>query len=150
MSEPLERRVHVRCRVEHAFHTFTDRIDAWWPPGHRRFERSTLHLEPRVGGRFVERAATGEEAELGRVLRWEPPHRLTYAWWPGGGTGPTEVDVRFDAEGDGTRVSIRHAEGESRLGGEWPTRVKKFANAWSVVLPAFARFAANEGPGEDR
>lgn len=137
MSAALEREVRVRCSVAHAFETFTARIDLWWPPSHRRFARSTLHLEGRVGGVFVERAHDGAETRLGQVLRWEPPDCIAYTWYPGGGAGPTEVEIRFAADRDGTIVRVRHREGASELGPAWPERVAKFAAAWDDVLPAF-------------
>jgi hypothetical protein len=67
--EPLRRSMRVRCPIEHAFLAFTDRIDQWWPPGHRRFEGSRLFLEAVAGGRFFERSPGGEEART-RKLGW--------------------------------------------------------------------------------
>ena len=140
MNQPLSREVRVRCALEHAFETFTGRIDLWWPTSHRKLDGSRLEMEAKVGGRFYERTDGGETAVLGEVVRWEPPHRVTYSWWPGALTGPTEVDVRFTHDGDATLVSVVHAEGQSNLGEAWPIRVKKFASAWADVLPAFERF----------
>jgi len=140
MSRALERTLVVRCSVTHAFDVFSRRIDAWWPTGHRRFDGSTLRLEPRAGGRFVERSPSGEEAELGAVVRWEPPGRLTYTWFPGAISGPTLVDVRFVEDGDATRVEVTHHEGEAGLGEHWASRAAMFERGWGAVLPAFARF----------
>lgn len=145
MSEPLRRTVRVRCPVSHAFEVFTARLDLWWPPGHRRFGTSQLFLEARVGGRFFERSATGEEARLGEVIRCEPPHRITYTWYPGAISGPTEVDVRFTDEGAHTVVEVTHSEGQSQLGDAWPQRVTLFGRAWGHVLPAFVDFLNQEG-----
>lgn len=140
MSEPLRRTVRVRCPVAHAFDVFTARLDLWWPPKHRRFAASELFLEARVGGRFFERSSTGEEARLGEVVRCEPPHRITYSWYPGALAGPTEVDVRFTEDGEHTLVEVTHSEGNSQLGDAWPQRVELFGRAWGHVLPAFAAF----------
>lgn len=138
MAEPLFRNVRVRCSVEHAFATFTQKVELWWPRGHRRFERSELHLESAVGGRFFERADSGEEHELGRVLLCEPPHRISYTWRPGAITKPTLVEVSFAQRGDETLVEVRHSEGDSELGEAWPTRVVLFERGWQHVLTAFA------------
>jgi uncharacterized protein YndB with AHSA1/START domain len=140
MSEPLQRTVRVRCPLAHAFDVFTARLDLWWPQKHRRFGASQLFLEARVGGRFFERSDTGEEARLGEVVRCEPPHRITYTWYPGAVSGPTEVDVRFTGEGEHTVVEVLHSEGQSGLGDAWPQRVELFGRAWAHVLPAFAGF----------
>lgn len=137
MRPPLERRIEVRCSVEHAFEVFTRRIDMWWPPSHKRFADSRLVLEAREGGRFYERAASGSESELGEVLSWEPPLRVRYSWWPGADDKPTEVEVMFRAEGDVTVVEVTHREGDAGLGDRWPERVKKFEKGWSAVLTAF-------------
>lgn len=139
MSEPLERSIEVRCPVEHAFAVFSEHIDTWWPPSHRRFADSRLVLEGHVGGRFYERAASGAEIELGEVLDWEPPERLRYSWWPGADERPTEVEIRFRARGAITVVEVTHREADSGLGAKWPERVKKFEGGWGAVLPAFAQ-----------
>ncbi len=141
MSEPVVRKIRVRCPLGHAFDVFTARLDLWWPKSHRRFERSALHLEAALGGRFYERADSGEEVELGQVVRCEPPHRITYTWRPGAVKGPTEVDVRFAADGENTWVEVVHAEGQSDLGALWNERCSLFERAWDQVLPAFVEFA---------
>lgn len=141
MSEPLRREVRVRCDAARAFEAFTAEIDAWWPRTHRRWDASRMVLEPVLGGRVLEIASSGEEAELGRVIAWDPPRALAYTWRPGAIAGPTRVDVRFVSERARTRVEIVHSEGEAAMGAEWPKRAERFARAWSEVLPAFGRHA---------
>lgn len=138
MSRILTRELRLRCAPQRAFEAFTAEIDAWWPPGHRRFPASTIRFEARVGGRLLERSAAGEEAVLGEVRRWEPPRRLAYSWHPGALTAPTEVEVRFAAEGEGTLVTVVHAEGGAELGDAWPDRLAIFRRSWREVLWAFA------------
>ena len=136
--------MRVRCSLEHAFATFTARLDLWWPRGHRRFEDGRLALEPRVGGRFFDRSPDGAEAVLGQVVLWEPPRALVYTWKPGSITEPTTVEVRFVAEGDHTRVDVLHREGDAALGAQWLERVALFTRGWGAVLPAFAAAAEGE------
>src|SRR5919197_160847 len=72
-------------------------------------------LEGRAGGRIAERSPTGEIADWGRVLTWEPPGRVAFTWHPEGGEA-TEVEVQFIPEGSGaTRVELEH-RGWERLG----------------------------------
>lgn len=143
MNTPVCHTIRVRCPLDHAFRTFTDRIDLWWPPGHRKLAGSRITLE--AGGRFLERGADGTENLLGDVVRWEPPHRLTYTWRPGAPAGfATEVDVQFTAEGDQTRVDVVHREGESGLGEVWPTRARLFDASWTTVLAAYSTLLSNE------
>lgn len=146
MSEPIRRTVSVRCPVEHAFRVFTHRIDAWWPAGHRRFDRSTLTLEAEPGGRFFERAPDGREVVLGKVLTVEAPHHITYTWHPGAITAPTAVEIRFTADGELTRVDVTHHEADAAMGDRWPERAALFTRAWSHVLPAFAAAIAAATP----
>ena len=66
-------------------------------------------FEEQVGGRIYERHADGGEGEWGRVLAWEPPARFVMSWYPGNDDSKaTELEVRFTAEGDGTRVDLEH------------------------------------------
>jgi uncharacterized protein YndB with AHSA1/START domain len=141
MNEPLLKSIRVRCAVPHAFDVFTRQVDLWWPPGHRRFEESHIHLEPVGGGRFLERASNGAEVELGKVVTCDPPNAITYTWNPGKGAGPTLVSVRFAADQVGTLVEITHSEGDSALSELWKERVALFNRGWDIVLPAFGAFA---------
>lgn len=153
MSQPVRRTLRVACSIEHAFDTFVHRIDAWWPVGHRRFERSVLTLEPRAGGRFVERADDGDEALRGDVVACEPPHRVSWTWYPGAISEPTLVEVTFRAEGAHTVVDVVHAEGDAAMGEAWPGRAARFATSWDHVLDAWldafdlsAEFITREQP----
>jgi hypothetical protein len=99
-----------------AFDVFTSEIGAWWKSGPRyRFdpERSgTMRFEPGAGGRLLEvhDPTTGAGFEVGRVLVWEPGARLVFEF-RGRDFAPgerTEVEVRFEAEGAGTRLTLEH------------------------------------------
>lgn len=136
MTDPLRKTITINCPVAHAFATFTDQVDLWWPRSHRKFETSTLTLDPRPGGLFTERAPTGETATFGEVLTCNAPHQITFTWNPGKITGPTEVTITFTAENDTTIVSVEHSEASANLGEAWETRVALFANGWTAVLAA--------------
>jgi uncharacterized protein YndB with AHSA1/START domain len=144
MSEPVVRSVNVDCTLHDAFVTFTARIDLWWPAAHRRFPESVMVLEPWTGGGFFEKTHDGQEVRLGEVLRFEPPHRLAYTWYPGAIQKPTLVEVSFVQENESVRVTVTHAEDKSALGVEWPKRAERFATSWDAVLPAFAQLLASE------
>ena len=58
---------------------------------------------------------TGQGLEVGRVLVWEPGARLVFEF-RGRDFAPgerTEVEVRFAAEGKGTRLTLEHRGWES-------------------------------------
>jgi uncharacterized protein YndB with AHSA1/START domain len=136
----IHKTVIVAAPVEQAFETFTERLGEWWPTdthsiGHDRVE--AVILEGAVGGRLFERHFDGEEASWGRVLAWEPPTRLVLEWrvneeWP----APTEIEVRFSAEGDGTRVELEH-RGWERLGASAAESSANYNKGWDVVLAPF-------------
>jgi len=104
-----------------AFEVFTGEIGQWWKSGPRyRFDpekSGTLRFEPGVGGRLLEvhDPRTGQGLEVGRVLVWEPGARLVFEF-RGRDFAPgerTEVEVRFAAEGKGTRLTLEHRGWES-------------------------------------
>ena len=142
----------VNAPQAHAFAVFTERLADWWPL--QRYHigsqaAQTAILEPRVGGRWFERAADGTECDWGRVLVWEPPHRLVLSWdigadWQFHPDLGTEVDVRFIAEGsDTTRVELEHRRLEryAEKAAEMRT-IFDSDGGWSALLQSFAQAAA--------
>lgn len=106
--------LRVRATPERAFHAFVEEIGSWWraSPLFQTTPRAPgkLAFEPGEGGRLVETLASGKVFEIGRITAWEPPHRLEFTWrqanFPLG--LHTEVEVRFEAVGEETRVSVEH------------------------------------------
>lgn len=139
----IQKTVILKCGVERAFRLFTEHAGEWWPTErrHTKDEASAIVLEPAPGGRFFERARDGREVPLGVVRAFEPPARLLLDWYPGTGPdAPTEVEVRFEAVREGTRVIVLHGEGAA---GEalFGQRVAAYDRSWDLVLPALARAA---------
>ena len=109
--------VLVKVDPATAFALFTEDVDAWWKRGPvYRFsggqKTGVIRFEPGVGGRLVEVCddPPGETYEIGRVLAWEPAKRLVFEFRPTNFEAGqcTEVEVRFEAVGDATRVSVEH------------------------------------------
>jgi uncharacterized protein YndB with AHSA1/START domain len=136
--EPLELRFTVACPPAHAFSVWAERTSLWWPPGHSVSGAPELvAFEPRAGGRVFERAAGGAEHEWGEVLAWEPPRRLVYLWHlRADRSDATEVEIRFDAAGDGTQVTIEH-RGWERLGARAAERRERNQRGWAGLLPHY-------------
>jgi uncharacterized protein YndB with AHSA1/START domain len=142
--EPVRMTVRVRRNIEDAFDIFTRDIGSWWPLDKASFggdRASELHFEPCVGGRFYERYTDGEEHTGGRVLRWEPPRLVVYTWQHDDWSAPTEVEVKFIAEGPTlTRVELEHRAWE-RLGDLADRMRDMYNNGWPTVITCFAAFA---------
>ena len=78
---------------------------------------------------------------------WEPPSRLLLDFYPGtDAEHPTEVEVAFRAEGDGTRVTVTH-RATTASEALFPSRAPRYAASWDVVLPALARAAGTLASG---
>jgi uncharacterized protein YndB with AHSA1/START domain len=146
----VRREVVVKGTPEHAFAVFTGRFDAIKPREHNMLGSPIVEtvLEPRVGGRILDRGEDGSECAWARVLAFDPPHRFVFAW----DIGPTwqieadpdnasEVEVRFLAEGpDHTRVELEHRNLD-RHGPGWESVRDGVTNdqGWPLYL---ARFVA--------
>jgi uncharacterized protein YndB with AHSA1/START domain len=122
-----------------AFQLFTDEVDAWWRHG-PRFRPSmrgtgVLRFEPGAGGRLLETYKDGSSFEFGRVRIWEPGRRLVFSligrdFAPG---ESTEVEVRFEPDGQQTRVTLEH-RGWDRFPDEHPARHGVGEPAFSDVM----------------
>ena len=137
----VRKTISVTCSVDGAFTTFTEAIATWWPLGTHSVgeERAeTAVFEGRVGGRIYEIWDDGTECDWGNVLAWEPPRRVVYSWQPNPESpAPTEVEVRFVADGDATRVEVEH-RGWERLGDRAAEAYESYDSGWGVVLAAYA------------
>ena len=134
----IQKSVFLRCPPDEAFQLFTTRISEWWPKTHRLTKDPDSELLLERSGRFWERARDGREMELGRVLVWEPPHRVALDFYMGTNAAqPTALEVTFTAENEGTRVTVRHrAMPESEE--VWDQRAPAFERSWEAVLDALA------------
>ena len=135
----IRRSVVVRGPVEAVFTRFTAGIGQWWPLDQFSYggdRRADLILEDHAGGRFYERFRDGEEHEIGRVLVYEPPHRVVFTWNQANWPEPTEVEVRFYPEGAFTRVELEH-RGWERLGEAGPGTQQAFGGGWGIILGRF-------------
>lgn len=134
----IEKSILLACGQARAFEIFTRKISDWWPPErrHTKDPKSTIVLSE--DGRFFERDASGNEVELGTVITWEPPARIVLDWYPGTDKDhPTRVEIRFAAEGDGTRLVVEHGP-TSASEDLFSTRAPRYEASWSLVLDALS------------
>ena len=139
--------LRVKATPARAFQVFTEEIGAWWRPN-ALFDftpRSpgVLSFEPGEGGRFLETLPSGKVFEAGRILAWAPGERLVFTWRVVGFApeASTTVEVRFEAVGEETRVSVEHAGWETipqahvaRHGFPLHHFLQREAEWWQVLL----------------
>jgi uncharacterized protein YndB with AHSA1/START domain len=105
-------------------------------------EARTCVIEEHVGGRIYEVHADGREAEWGRIVAWEPPHRMVSSWHPGRTPDTAqELEVVFQAEESGTRVTLTHS-GWEHLGERGADGRAGYDEGWDSVLQPYIKLAA--------
>jgi uncharacterized protein YndB with AHSA1/START domain len=141
--------VAVAGPPERAFVAFAEGFSSWWPREYTWSQEvlDTIAIEPRAGGRCFERGPSGFECDWGRVLAWEPPHRILLTWQIGPNREPvpnqaraSQVEVRFLADGAaGTRVELEH-RGFARHGeaGAGYREAMGAEMGWPLILDRFA------------
>lgn len=112
---PIRKTIVVKATPERAFEVFAHRMHDWSPAVQSLLgSRRDIVVEPRAGGRWYEVSGDGTQADWGKVLVWDPPHRMVLAWqldarFAYDALLVTEVEVRFaPVDGGRTRVDFEH------------------------------------------
>jgi uncharacterized protein YndB with AHSA1/START domain len=152
---PITGTVSVSTPIDKAFRVFTDSFNTWWPAQYQigQADLAEAILEPREGGRWYERGVDGSESDWGRVLAWEPPHRLVVTWQINGEwqydpdpAHASEIEVRFTPDGPGqTTVELEHRHLDRLVGGQALRDGIIGGGGWNAILELFAKAAANDG-----
>jgi uncharacterized protein YndB with AHSA1/START domain len=145
-SASVKRTLHVAVPIDRAFYVLTEKMAAWWPATHHLAKTpfTEIVMEKKVGGRWFERAADGEECEWGTVLSWEPPKRVVLAWqlqadWKFSPdlNRASEVCFEFESEGpEATRVEFVHRHLD-RHGEGWQKMRDGVNEGWGTVLAPY-------------
>ena len=139
---PVRKVVTVKATPERAFQRFTTEIGSWWPLASHSIggaESESVQMEGRVGGAIRERIRGGRESVWGTVTVWDPPHRVAFTWHPGHDPAQAQdVEVRFTAVEQGTRVELTHA-GFERLGADAKMARRAYPMGWQYVLGLYAQ-----------
>ena len=135
----IRKSIRVERSPETAFRVFCEEIGKWWPLrrgfSFGRERANDIFIEGRVGGRFYERFTDGEEFEVGRVTEYRPPSMVAFTFKSPEWEGPTLVEVRFVADGSGTRVELEHSGWDQ--GPKTLAASKEFGNGWDFVLDQY-------------
>lgn len=106
--------LRVKASPQEAFEVFTQEIAAWWRPN-TLFQVTprgdgALSFEGGADGRLITTLPNGKVFEVGRVTTWAPGERLAFTWRQAtfAADQQTEVEVRFEAVEDETRVTVEH------------------------------------------
>lgn len=147
MLDPIHASVTVNRDPESAFRVFTLDMGTWWPTQRHsmavdeyegRVKVESIVVEEREGGRIYEVMSDGTEGTWATILTWDPPRRLVLAWKPNvSDNPPTEIDVTFTQDGDGTRVDLEH-RGWERLGAMAEEARSSYGENWDGVLALYA------------
>lgn len=143
---PVRKSIVVPGTPDRAFELFTARIATWWPlRTHSIAQQDAVAcgIEPHVGGDVYEVARDGTRCTWGHVLAWDPPHSLTLYWHPGMDEAVgQEVEVRFTAVDQGTRVDLEHRNW-AQLGDRARATHDGYDRGWDgVFVGAFGEAAA--------
>ena len=132
--EVVRKTVTVDCSVEEAFRIFTTDAMSWWPVESHSLNGTVKEIvfEPREGGEVYEVSDAGERGHWATVLAWEPPSRLVLAWEVSPGVRGTEVEVRFEPDGEQTRTELEHRGWELAQGGT--EKRDSYDSGWEFVL----------------
>ena len=126
-------------------------MGSWWPVelysrvvnefADEDVEVAELEFQARMGGSILEHLTDGRTLPWAEVIAWQPPHRVELSWRPHSSPEPpTELEVSFFSQEDGTLVAVEH-RGWERLSEDfreglyeiyvrgWPTTLSRFVDA---------------------
>jgi len=117
-------------------------FDAWFDPaslGRWLFATpdgvmERVEVDPRVGGRFEIDERRGEEVarHWGTYVEIERPRRLAFDFGTSFEATPTRVIVTIEADGDGSRLTLRHE-------GVWTDWQDRTRQGWTMILDGLAK-----------
>ena len=140
----IRKTIEVKAPIDRAFRVFATRIGEWWHKDHSIAQGTTqadVVIEPEAGGRWYEKGADGSEHQWGRVIVYDPPHRLVLAWqltreFKFDPDFETTVEVLFEEQGVATIVRFEHRDLE-RMGADAVEQFEAMDGGWGMLLELF-------------
>lgn len=118
IEEAIHKTLMLPVSAERAFDVFAKELGAWWPPEYTWSQDVlvAIAIEPGQDGHCYELGPHNFRCDWGRVLIWEPPHRLVFTWQISPKREPepnparaSEIEVRFESDGPlTTRLEFEH------------------------------------------
>src|SRR5215470_6313283 len=127
----IRKSIRVERSPEISFRVFCEEIGSWWPGGFGGKD-TKLCMETHVGGRFYEIRADGTQYEIGQLTAYDPPNVVAFTWRAPSWEVNTKVEIRFSAEGSGTRVELEHNGWDQD--GRTRDAHKNYENGWNTIL----------------
>lgn len=140
----IRKEVQLNAPIDRAFAVFASRMGDWWHKEHsiaRETMQKDVVIEPRTGGRWYEVGADGSEHQWGRVIDYDPPHRLVLAWqltrdFVYDPDFETTVEVNFEERDGGTLVLFEHRNLE-RMGAGAVETLESMDGGWGLLLDLY-------------
>ena len=134
--------------AQRAFSLFTEHFALWWPREYTWGQDVLEHigLEPKQGGFCYERGPNGFRSDWGRILSWEPPHRLVLAWHISPNREPepnpakaSTIEVTFTASTPAqTHIDLEHRDFERHgAGADQYREALASAKGWRWILDRY-------------
>jgi uncharacterized protein YndB with AHSA1/START domain len=154
-ADPVRRSVRVNATPERAFDVFTAEIESWWPAAYHigSSPQKRVVVEGHEGGSIHTEQEDGTNSLWAKVLAWEPPQRLVFAWqispqfqYEPDLTKNSEIEVSFTKVVDGiTEVKLEHRGfGRHGDGHEGVRAMVDAEDGWGALLSLFAAKAGGE------
>jgi uncharacterized protein YndB with AHSA1/START domain len=146
---PVRKSIRVSASQAHAFEVFTSGLGRWWPrtASIGKGPMKMAIMEARLGGRWYELSEDGSQADVGKIIVWDPPRRFVVTWdinsnWKPDTAISSEVEVKFIADGpDSTLVELEHRKFE-QMGADAGEKMRKDVDGgWPGMLDHFKKEA---------
>jgi uncharacterized protein YndB with AHSA1/START domain len=144
--------VSVPATPERAFQAFTGGFADWWMREYTWAGPEALvdiGIEPRAEGKAYEIGPHGFRSDWGRVLAWEPPHRLLLTWQIGADRVPvpdpahaSEIEVTFAPEREATLVTVDHRHFD-RHGDDGEDYREALTAGWRELISRYVALVAD-------
>jgi len=138
--DPIVKTLAVPVSPERAFDLFTENLAAWWPLDTHSLSAfdgdlpKEVTVEREKGGKILEEKPDGSVHPWGTITAWEPGARFAMDWHVGRPEAEaTFLDVRFEAQGAGTRITLIH-DGWAALGDDGAKVRGGYYTGWDMVL----------------
>ncbi len=146
---PVRKSIRVSASQAHAFEVFTSGLGRWWPrtASIGKGPMKMAIMEARLGGRWYELSEDGSQADVGKIIVWDPPRRFVVTWdinsnWKPDTAISSEVEVKFIADGpNSTLVELEHRKFE-QMGADAGEKMRKDVDGgWPGMLDHFKKEA---------